>query len=294
MTQSYRAAIIGDPVTHSLSPVLHRAAYAQLGLDNWSYEAITVTAQQLPQMLAQLREDTAGPQWAGLSVTMPHKQQMFSQLDFVDPLAQVTGAVNTVVVSRPQTGAAMLAGFNTDVAGIVGALREALEPGRKPAKAVVLGAGATACSALAALTQLEVDSICVAARNHAGPQRVLAAAHRMGIEIEWNGNQEALAALLAQAEVVISTVPKGVSDPVAAALTDSRTVLNPAATLLDVVYSPWPTQLAKAWQQLGGRAVSGHLMLLHQAEPQVRLMTGKTPSLEAMRAALEQALAQRV
>ena len=142
-----------------------------------------------------------------------------------------------------------------------------------------------------------MDSICVAARNHAGPQRVLAAAHRMGIEIEpwvWNGNQEALAALLAQAEVVISTVPKGVSDPVAAALTDSRTVLNPAATLLDVVYSPWPTQLAKAWQQLGGRAVSGHLMLLHQAEPQVRLMTGKTPSLEAMRAALEQALAQRV
>ena len=89
-------------------------------------------------------------------------------------------------------------------------------------------------------------------------------------------------------------MPKGVSDPVAAALTDSRTVLNPAATLLDVVYSPWPTQLAKAWQQLGGRAVSGHLMLLHQAEPQVRLMTGKTPSLEAMRAALEQALAQRV
>ena len=228
---------------------------------------------------------------------MPHKQQMFSQLDFVDPLAQVTGAVNTVVVSRPQTGAAMLAGFNTDVAGIVGALREALEPGQKPAKAVVLGAGATACSALAALTQLEVDSICVAARNHAGPQRVLAAAHRMGIEIEpwvWNGNQEALAALLAQAEVVISTVPRGVSDPVAAALTASRTVLNPAATLLDVVYSPWPTQLAKAWQQLGGRAVSGHLMLLHQAEPQVRLMTGKTPSLEAMRAALEQALAQRV
>ena len=199
MTQSYRAAIIGDPVTHSLSPVLHRAAYAQLGLDNWSYEAVTVTRQQLPQILAQLREPaTAGPQWAGLSVTMPHKQQMFSQLDFVDPLAQVTGAVNTVVVSQPQAGASMLAGFNTDVAGIVGALREALAPQVRPAKAVVLGAGATACSALAALTQLEVDSICVAARNHAGPQRVLAAAHRMGIEIEpwvWNGNQEALAAL---------------------------------------------------------------------------------------------------
>lgn len=297
MTQSYRAAVIGDPVTHSLSPVLHRAAYEQLGLDNWTYEAITVTAQQLPQMLAQLRESTAGPQWAGLSVTMPHKQQMFNQLDFVDPLAQVTGAVNTVVVSQPQTGAAMLAGFNTDVAGIVGALREVLAPGERPAKAVVLGAGATACSALAALTQLEVSSICVAARNHAGPHRVLAAAHRMGIEIEpwvWNGNQEALAALLAQAEVVISTVPKGVSDPVAAALTGSGAVLNPAATLLDVVYSPWPTQLAKAWQKLGGRAVSGHLMLLHQAEPQVRLMTGKTPSLGAMREALEQALAQRV
>ena len=137
MTQSYRAAVIGDPVTHSLSPVLHRAAYEQLGLDNWTYEAITVTAQQLPQMLAQLRESTAGPQWAGLSVTMPHKQQMFNQLDFVDPRAQVTGAVNTVGVSQPQTGAAMLAGFNTDVAGIVGALREVLAPGVRPAKAVV-------------------------------------------------------------------------------------------------------------------------------------------------------------
>ena len=146
----HRAAVIGLPVAHSLSPVLHRTAYDSLGLDDWTYDRKEVAPSDLPGVLAEVAAPTGtGPIWAGLSVTMPHKQAILPMLDAIDPLAVVVGAVNTVVAQRAGTGRALLAGFNTDVAGIVGALREAAwttarttgAPDRS--RAVVLGSGAT-------------------------------------------------------------------------------------------------------------------------------------------------------
>ena len=306
----HRAAVIGRPVSHSLSPVLHRAAYAGLGLEDWSYERRELDSESLPGLLAELAAPVqAGPAWAGLSVTMPLKQVLLAHLDVIDPLAEAVGAVNTVVAQRSGAGDALLTGFNTDVAGIVGALREAARtqtPGSSDAhlrieQAVVLGSGATACSALAALGELRAGRITVVARRHAGPGRVLSAAHRMGLDIEtltWKPSDSAsnteAARRLAAADVVISTLPAHAADPLAAPLRralDQAEGTRPGAVMLDVVYAPWPTAVAGAWAHAGGALAPGWLMLLHQAVPQVQLMTGQQPDIDLMRTALLAAVA---
>ena len=306
----HRAAVIGRPVSHSLSPVLHLAAYAGLGLEDWSYERLETAPPQLPGLLAELAAPVqAGPAWAGLSVTMPHKQTLLAHLDVIDPLAEAVGAVNTVVAQRSGAGGALLTGFNTDVAGIVGALRETARtqtPGSpdghlRVEQAVVLGSGATACSALAALGELRAGRITVVARRHAGPGRALSAAHRMGLDIEtltWKPSDSAsnteAARRLAAADVVISTLPAHAADPLAAPLRralDQAEGTRPGAVLLDVVYAPWPTAVAGAWAHAGGALAPGWLMLLHQAVPQVQLMTGQQPDIDLMRTALLAAVA---
>ena len=306
----HRAAVIGRPVSYSLSPVLHRAAYAGLGLEDWSYERRETDSESLPGLLAELAAPVqAGPAWAGLSVTMPLKQVLLAHLDVIDPLAEAVGAVNTVVAQRSGAGDALLTGFNTDVAGIVGALREAARtqtPGSSDAhlrieQAVVLGSGATACSALAALGELRAGRITVVARRHAGPGRALSAAHRMGLDIEpftWKpadstSNTEA-AQRLAAADVVISTLPAHAADPLEGPLRQALARAEgtrAGAVMLDVVYAPWPTAVAGAWADAGGALAPGWLMLLHQAVPQVQLMTGRQPDIECMRTALRSALA---
>ena len=306
----HRAAVIGRPVSHSLSPVLHRAAYAGLGLEDWSYERRETDSESLPALLAELAAPVqAGPAWAGLSVTMPLKQVLLAHLDVIDPLAEAVGAVNTVVAQRSGAGDALLTGFNTDVAGIVGALREAARtqtPGSSDAhlrieQAVVLGSGATACSALAALGELRAGRITVVARRHAGPGRALSAAHRMGLDIEpftWKpadstSNTE-VAQRLAAADVVISTLPAHAADPLEGPLRQALARAEgtrAGAVMLDVVYAPWPTAVAGAWADAGGALAPGWLMLLHQAAPQVQLMTGRQPDIECMRTALRSALA---
>lgn len=155
------------------------------------YDLWEVNPEHLPAILAEVAApSTTEPAWAGLSVTMPHKQTVLPMLDAVDPLATVAGAVNTVVAQRAGTGRALLTGFNTDVAGIVGALREAAPADADDgtaagggARALVLGSGATACSALAALAEIGATDLVVAARRHAGPGRAAAAAHRMGLDV---------------------------------------------------------------------------------------------------------------
>ena len=300
----HRAAVIGSPVAHSLSPVLHRAAYADLGLEGWEYVLRDVAPDALTGVLAELAAPCGpGPVWAGLSVTMPHKQAMLPALDVVDPLAAAVGAANTVVAQRCGTGPALLAGFNTDVAGVVGALRETGGGTlREVGTALILGSGATACSALAALAELGAARLIVAARNHAGPRRAAAAARRMGLEIEtpaWRPDDprsnRRVAEAMAGAQVVVSTVTAGAADVLAPALADvlGGARLDAGALLLDVVYDPWPTALAAAWRAGGGAVAPGWLMLLHQAAPQVGLMTGRRPRLAPMRAALAAALDAR-
>ncbi|WP_243118530.1 shikimate dehydrogenase [Actinomyces wuliandei] len=320
----HRAAVVGHPVSHSLSPVLHRAAYARLGLGSWHYTRIDLPATRLRGLVSQLAAPVSdGWAWAGVSVTMPHKQALVPMLDVVDPLARAVGSVNTVVAQRSGTGSALLAGFNTDVAGIAEAVREttaarstqaptglaSLPPhataspggqGASGATAVVLGSGATACSALAALTELGATRIVVAARRHAGPGRALGAAHRMGLEVEaltWSPGEarsdSAVVEALARADLVVSTLPAGGADTLAEALPSAlgrQGTLTAGAILLDVVYAPWPTPLARAWEGAGGAVAPGWLMLLHQAVPQVRLMTGRDPGVASLRDALLHAL----
>lgn len=319
----FRAGVIGHPAAHSLSPVLHRAAYASLGLTDWEYDLRDVEPAGLSKVLAELAAPAGdGPVRAGLSVTMPHKQAMLPRLDAVDPLASMVGAANTVVAQRSGRGPALLTGFNTDVAGIVESLRETMhEPpavagtgfghadeqgapaGRTGRRAVVIGSGATACSALAALTELGATDVTVAARRHAGPGRAMTAAHRMGLEIAtitWRpgeaASDEEVAEAVADADLVVSTLPSHAADtlgaPVSRAL-ERNGGARPSAAALDVVYAPWPTRLGAALTGGGVAVAPGWLMLLHQAVPQVALMTGHRPETGPMREAVLAALAER-
>jgi len=260
--------VLGSPVAHSLSPALHRAAYAALGL-HWRYDAVDVRPDDLAHFLAGL-----DGQWAGLSLTMPLKQTVLPLLDGLSDLARATGAANTVLLTDSGRY-----GDNTDVDGIVAALQGA-GVGRAQA-GVVLGAGATAASALAALARLGERAPLVLVREPARATALLQAAERLGVAPR-------VAALapgpLAGAGVVVSTLPRGAADGLAAGLATCRGVL------LDVVYDPWPTALATAW---AGPIATGAAMLLHQAARQVELMTGRPAPVEQMRAALPPALLGR-
>ncbi|MFD6092111.1 shikimate dehydrogenase [Oerskovia sp. NPDC060338] len=297
MTEAtHRAAVLGHPVAHSLSPVLHSAAYRALGLDGWEYTAIDVTEERLRGFVEGL--DDA---WAGLSLTMPLKQVVFELLDHVEPLAEVVGAVNTVLF-QPTGSGRTLVGANTDVHGLVAALREGLGSGageRPVASAVVLGAGATAASTLAALAELGCTSPTVLVRSLGRTGGLQRAAHRMGVTPRFELLDPA-SARVRDVDVVVSTLPSRAADPVAEALTAHAAAggAAPRGVLLDVVYDPRPTALSRAWAagapDREGVVVGGERMLLHQAAEQVRLMTGQVAPLAAMAAALEEALAPSV
>lgn len=276
------AAVIGSPIEHSLSPVIHRAAWAQLGIDGWEYHRLEQDTDSLPGFIAGLGADCAG-----LSVTMPCKQAVMPLLDVIDPLASAVGAVNTVV---PSSG--VLAGFNTDVTGIASAVRRAcsLAGCSTPSSALVLGARATASSALAALGELGITSSTVAARRFGGPGSVVAAASRLGVTIEqilWS-DSEAVDRAASSADLVISTLPASAADPLA-----ERLRVREGQILLDVVYSPRDTALRRAFENAGGVVAEGTDMLIFQAGAQVQLMTGRSPDTGVMREALEEELEGR-
>lgn len=287
-----RAAVLGSPIAHSLSPVMHQAAYEALGLDTWVYGSAECDEAALPAIISGLDSE-----WAGLSVTMPLKQAMMAHLDVVEPLAQAVGGVNTVIVQHTGAGQ-LLTGANTDVHGIVAALREVTSPQWQPKRAVILGAGATAASTLAALAHLGITSSTVLARNPGRAAPLQLAAHRMGVTIRvrrWSDHQTA-AGELAGADVVVATLPAHAADDLAAELGErlsTRGGLRPQQVLLDVAYDPWPSAIGQAWQDGGGTVASGALMLLHQGAEQVRLMTGRPAPTEHMRVALETEIASR-
>jgi shikimate dehydrogenase len=259
-----RAAVLGSPIEHSLSPALHRAAYAALGLD-WTYDAIEVGEAGLPAFVAAMDDS-----WAGLSLTMPLKEAVIGLLAHVDSEARLLRSVNTVL---PDVGG--WRGTNTDVFGIVRALVErGLD--HEPRSATVLGAGATARSAIAALARLGVQGIVVCARRPQAAAEVVDLAAVLGVPAK-AAVLEPSPALL-QADVVISTLPGHAAEPWIGYATSAPGVL------LDASYHPWPTPLASSWGS--GRVASGRDMLLWQAVEQVRLMTGLDPDAAAMAAAL--------
>jgi len=271
--ETRRAAVLGSPIGHSLSPVLHEAAYRALGLTHWSFEAHEVAAVALRGFVAAL-----GPEWAGLSLTMPLKEAAFEVADEVSDLAREVGAINTLV-RRPDGG---WRGDNTDVYGVSQALREAGVG--SVASSLVLGSGATARAVVAALAALGCPKVTFAVRSVARPQTVQQA-RRAGLEVEVVELTQ-LARLVADNPLVISTLPANVlSADALADLAHPSGWRLPDHLLLDVVYSGWPSPLARIFQKAGADVMSGFEMLVHQAAEQVHLMTGLLAPVEQMRAA---------
>jgi shikimate dehydrogenase len=272
-----RAAVLGSPIKHSLSPVLHGAAYQALDLNGWHYDKIECDEPGLPRLV-----DGMGPEWVGLSLTMPLKRVALTVADEVSPLAQAVGAANTLVFPAAGPAGGRQA-HNTDVAGMVSALREAGLT--RIEQAVILGAGGTAQSSLATVRELGDPSPIVLVRNLARTGELRETAERLGMRPTISDGL--LIEPLPAADLVISTLPVGAADPLSANRWKSETMV------LDVVYAPWPTPFAGSALAAGCPVVSGLTVLLHQAVAQVELMTGHPGPVEAMRTALAAAVAAR-
>ena len=270
-----RLAVWGDPIAHSRSPQLHAAAYAVLGLD-WRYERRRVREDEFVGAVAGL---DAG--WRGLSCTMPLKSVAFATSVERDRRAELTGAVNTVLLDSDGPR-----GFNTDVGGLVRALADdditRLETAR------IVGAGATATSALVALAELGARRVEVVARRPEAVTPLRELGDRLAVDVV---AVPFASPSSAEVPVTIATLPgdASVPDAVADALAAS------GGLLLDVVYGHWPTSLAAGWERAGGRARDGLGMLLHQALLQVRVfvsgdvdaaLPGESEVFAAMRAAV--------
>jgi shikimate dehydrogenase len=270
------AAVLGSPIAHSLSPVLHRAAYDALGLADWTYRAVECTEEGLAATLRALEAEGL----AGVSLTMPLKRAVLPLLARVERLAADVGAANTVLFGGVEGD---WWGANTDVPGMTTALRAA-GVGR-PRSFTVLGAGATAASALAAAAALSVREVVVVARRPEALADLVAVGERLAVAVSGRRWTEAAGAM--RADVVVATVPAGAADAL------GREIPAAPGLLFDVVYAPWPTVLAAAWAAAGGAVVGGLDLLVAQAGEQVRLMTGREAPVAAMRAAGEAALLHR-
>lgn len=276
-----RCAVLGDPIAHSLSPALHRAAYAAAGLD-WSYDALQVTERELATFLDGLDET-----WRGLSLTMPLKRRVVPLLDELSPRATLAQAANTVLLQGGRR-----TGHNTDIPGAAAALRERWDG--PVASAVVLGGGATATSTLLALTDLGCREVTLVVRDEGRAAETVAAASRhrdppvvriRGFDAAGVGGSDRAPLT---ADVLVSTIP-------ASAQTESVLALAEGVTVIfEVLYDPWPTPLATAAMSRGRPLVSGLDLLVHQAAEQFTLMTGIADApVAAMRRAGERALADR-
>jgi shikimate dehydrogenase len=249
--------VLGSPIAHSLSPAIQRAAYEVLGLE-WTYEAIDVTGAQLADFITNLDSS-----WRGLSLTMPLKRDVLELLTRRDPLVDVVGAANTVLLSDGE-----LLGFNTDVRGVVQSFADV---GVSRLDYVhVLGAGATAASVLVAIAQLGAQRILVSARTTANAVPLVALGERLGVEVTvrpWGVMDRSLIV----PDAIVSTVPGGSNDLRFAEPIRAR------AVLFDVAYDPWPSELASSWQEVGGTVISGLDLLVNQAVGQVRIFVSGDP-----------------
>lgn len=251
-----RCAVLGSPIGHSLSPVMHHAAYAELGLADWDYRAYEVDDDQLAGFVAGCDRT-----WRGLSLTMPLKFAAMG-LGEVDEVAALAGAANTLIFEP--NGRRV---YNTDVGGLIWALKSAGErPGiDRIESATVLGAGATSRSALVSLAELGAQRVIMVARTPAKAERLRTLAEALQIDLI----VQAWGTELPRADVLLSTVTAGAADPVADEAAASADVI------FDAIYEGWPTALATAAERAGKRVVNGLDLLAGQGALQVQLMTGK-------------------
>ncbi|MBC2644034.1 MULTISPECIES: shikimate dehydrogenase [unclassified Rhodococcus (in: high G+C Gram-positive bacteria)] len=265
-----KAAVLGSPIAHSRSPQLHLAAYRALGLTEWTYDRIECDGERLPGLVSGL-----GPEWVGLSVTMPGKIAALAFASERTERAVAIGSANTLV--RIDGG---WRADCTDVDGVSGALTAGGVGTIAGAEAVVVGAGGTARPALVALADMGVKSVTVVARDAGRAAGALGCAESVGLDVRLLAfDSPELGARCAEAAALVSTVP-------AAAVAGYADVLGRAPFVLDAIYDPWPTPLAAAVEAAGGTVVGGLSMLLHQAFGQVEQFTGRPAPREAMAAAL--------
>ncbi|RGE19662.1 shikimate dehydrogenase [Leucobacter sp. wl10] len=261
-----RLAVLGSPIAHSRSPAIHSAAYEVLGLD-WDYGSRRLEADGLRGFLR-----SCGPEWRGFSLTMPLKEEAHRIASVLDPVAEESGVVNTLLrIASGVDGVPRWAGFNTDVAGLAAAIRDA---GLDATSTIVIGSGATAVSAILAARRLGAALVTVLARNleaGSGLAERFRGTREPGsataLEVEARG----LESTAPPATLVISTLPGPAGD---ALQLPARITSIP---LFDVAYDPWPSPLAERWRAAGGEAHPGTAMLVEQAVIQIRVFANGDP-----------------
>ncbi len=273
MSAVRRCAVIGSPVAHSLSPVLHRAAYAVLGLD-WTYDPVEVDSAGLGEFVEGLDDS-----WRGLSLTMPLKRTVVPLLDTSDAWVRLSGVANTLVLDTGQRH-----GFNTDIPGAIAAIQERLP--HQPRSAVVLGGGATAASVLLALSELGCTTATVLVRDPSRAEETVAvvSAHPNAPELSVDTIE---GTSHVEADLLVTTIPAEAQTP------DLVSLCADVPAVFEVVYDPWPTPLARAVMDDGRHLVAGLDLLAHQAVGQVQRMTGQAVSVGLLREAGIRELARR-
>lgn len=258
MPEAY-AEVIGDPIAHSLSPVIHGRWIDALGLDA-RYDRTRVTSEELAAFLADRRTE---PAWRGCNVTAPHKIAVAKLVDRLTPAAERIGAVNCIY----RDGEALI-GDNTDLAGVAAALASANVAGRK---AVVLGAGGAAAPAVDHLLDEGTAEIVLLARTPARAEPLrLRAPERIRVA-QFDGRE------VSGASVVINATPLGLEggDPMPDSILAALASAAAGATVLDMIYRPERTPLLAAAEAAGHRAVGGMAMLVGQARPAFELFFGR-------------------
>ncbi|WP_027020221.1 shikimate dehydrogenase [Corynebacterium sputi] len=263
---THRASVLGDPIEHSKSPLIHNTGYQALGMDDWEYTAIQCPEGDLPSIVSAADDSVAG-----FSVTMPGKFDALNFADEVTERARLVGSANTLV--RTETG--WLAD-NTDADGVAGALREVGVESVAGGTAIVVGAGGTARPAVWALAQAGITHLIVVARSERA-YNLEPLATELGMTFHWVPfTDQNLADVAGTAEVLVSTVPSE-------GLVGYNGQLARAKRIVDVIYDPWPTPLVEAARRTDTPAVGGLTMLLHQALGQFEQFTGRTAPEKEMR-----------
>lgn len=253
MSKSF--AVLGSPIVHSKSPVIHQAAYRVLSED-WAYSRFEVAKGGLKRFI-----ENDGILHDGFSVTMPLKENAFQFATTHDIFSELTGAANTLVKIDSIWNA-----FNTDIFGIVQAI--SLNSSSIITSALILGSGATAKSALVALAQISPNAeVKIWARNKAAREGLIDFGKSIGLNISL---ARFIRVAIKKTDLTISTLPGGATDDLATKLA-KRKALKPRGLLLDVAYDPWPSKLATFWTTRSQPVVSGLEMLLWQAVAQIRI-----------------------
>lgn len=261
---SQNFAVVGHPIGHSKSPLLHQAAFRELGLD-WNYSTADIESGGFAQFIKELT-----PSYRGLSVTMPHKFDAFNSSDSLDLLARKTGTVNTLLFDYSDPPKRVIRGFNTDVYGITRAFADA---GVNLAHQVaIIGSGATASSAIAASAEMGSEHIFVLLRNLDKSKELIRIGQECGVSVSAHVFSDM--PKISEIDCAISTLPGNVE------LSLSALPKKPQAVLLDVAYSPWPSIRGAEWSSAGNQVVSGLCMLAHQALIQVRIFVNGDPTHE--------------